>query len=427
MVLHARGPQTCIGRSGAHMATLIADRFLRIAERRTIDLATGEIVAVRISPAAGRIEQQAWAEACAASLGVTQARTLIDFGLIGTQERFEAFRPARPGARPTNIAHIAIPGQAATQTQAVTQTVEWLDEASGCSSRILYVRGGRHGWVERLAREIRLRGFMPLSVSVLTKGGVMLRHNRLRLYAGRAVALLDECHQSGEVAAMSSAFIALVAANARELAGIVHVPSASREEPGLQTQFAEELPSSLPGERGLIARAAESRSAYGDRRRVALVPDSRTKNLCEESRRLASLGRHAAAERSLRAAIGAFDRRKDLLHAGDASLLLGRLVLERGRACEAQSLFEQARGRFQNFGSVEPAVRACVFAGLAETDNGALKAAERTLRGAYSGASALQAPEVVRFAGIGLARSMYWQERYGEALALLEQIACGEE
>jgi DNA-binding NtrC family response regulator/tetratricopeptide (TPR) repeat protein len=408
------------------MATLIADRFLRLAGRRTIDLATGEMVAVRISPAANRIEQQAWTEACAASLGVSQVRTLIDFGLIGCQERFEAFRPARPGARPTGIANIAIPQQAIAQTQSVTQTVEWLDEARGYSSRILYVRGGSPGWVERLAREIRLRGFMPLSVSVLSKGGVMLRPNGLRLCSGRAIALLDECHQSGEGTALSSAVIALVAANAGELAGIVHVPSFC-EEPCLQTEFAEALPPSLSGDRGLIARASESRSAYGDRHRVALVSDSRAKNLVDESRRLASRGRHAAAERSLRAAIAAFDRRKDLFHAGDASLLLGRLVLERGRACEAQSLFERARERFQNLGSAEPAVRACVFAGLAETDNGALQAAERTLRGAYSAASALQAADAVRFAGIALARSMYWQERYGEALALLEQIASGEE
>jgi DNA-binding NtrC family response regulator/tetratricopeptide (TPR) repeat protein len=414
------------------MATLIADRFLRLAERRTIDLATGEIVAVRISPAAHRIEQQAWTEACAVSLGVPQARTLIDFGLIGSRERFEAFRIARPGARPSDIANIAIPRHAISQTQAaghaqaVSQTVEWLDEASGCSARILYVRGGRHGWVEQLAREIRLRGFMPLSVSVLTKGGVMLRPNCLRLCSGRAVALLDECHRNGEDAALSSAFITVTAANARELAGIVHVPSIG-EEPCLQTEFARELPASLSGKRGLIARAAESRSAYGDRHRVALVTDSRATNLFEESRRLAGRGRHAAAERSLRAAIAAFDRRKDLLHAGEASLMLGRLVLERGRAPEAQSLFEGARERFQNVGSVEPAVRACVFAGLAETDNGALQAAERTLRGAYSAASALQAAEAVCFAGIALARSLYWQERYGEALALLEQIACGEE
>lgn len=92
--------------------------------------------------------------------------------------------------------------------------------------------------------------------------------------------------------------------------------------------------------------------------------------LLDEGRRFTSRGRHAAAERSLRAAVAAFERRTQLLHAGDAAVLLGRLPLGRGRAADALSQFEVARERFQGLGAPGRAVSASTCAGLAYSDLG---------------------------------------------------------
>ena len=405
------------------MATLIADRFLRLDEQRTIDVATGHAVVVNISPAERRAGQQVWTDACARLLGVPKARTLIDFGLVHSNERFEAYRPARLRLSRGARAPVAI------GRHAVAQTVEWLEEAGACSPRILYVNGGHRGWLEGLAREVRLRGFIPLNILLLADIGIS---KCLPLVSGRAVALLDERSERGgsddgndsrDGDALSSAFVTLLMQNARDVAAVVHAPSADQIEPRLHLERTRGEPlRTLWRGRPLVARAAESRDTYGSTRPAPSMADPRAMSLLDEARRSTSRGRHAASERALRAAFAAFDRRNDLLHAGDAALLLGRLQLDRGRAGDARSQFDAARDRFQELGAAGPAARACVFSGLAQTDAGAFEPAERTLRAAYSAASALQDREAVRFAGVALARNMYWQERFADALAILAKL-----
>ena len=406
------------------MLTLIADRFLRLAHDRTIDLATAEVVVVRVDPAQDRSAQQTWCEACAARLGVGAPETLIDFGLLGCNERFEAYRPAMLQSRPGTMAEIAI------ARQAVDRAVEWLDEPAAHSPRILCARGGGPGLFERLAREIRLRGFIPVNVSLLPRGGgrvhggIRLEPDHWPLFSARAVVLLDQDRKTVERTSLSLAFITLAMANAREAAAIVHSSSNDRHELCLHSGLdGAELEPNASHRSVLIARAAENRGAYGDTRKARLMVDSRSMNLLEEARRWSSRGRHAAAERTLRAAMGAFDRRNDLLHAGDSAMLLGRLLLDRGRAAEAQSQFHIARDRFRQLGCAESAASACTFSGLAETDEGKLEYAERTLRAAYSAASALRNADAVESAVVALARNLYWQKRWADAFALLEQVA----
>jgi DNA-binding NtrC family response regulator len=429
MRLYKRGPKTCI--TATRMLTLIADRFLRLAHERTIDLATAEVVIVRVDPAQDRSAQHTWTERCAARLGVAAPETLIDFGLLGCDERFEAYRPAMIESRQRTMASVAI------ARQVVGQAVEWLEKAAPCSPRILCARGAGLGWLEELAREIRLRGFIPVNVSLLpsgggrSRGGIRLQPDHWPLFSARAIVLLDRCHEAVERASLSLAFITLMTANAREMAAIVRVPSNGKTELCLHSGLdSGEMQPNASHPSALVARAAESRSAYGDtpapRARAGKAPmmvDSRGMSLLEEARRWARGGRHAAAERTLRAAVGAFDRRNDLLHAGDSAMLLGRLLLERGRAAEAQSQFHLARDRFRQLGDAESAVRACMFAGLAETDEGKLAHAERTLRAAYSAAAALQNGDAVKSAAVALARNLYWQKRWADALALLGQVA----
>src|SRR5688572_27641918 len=88
------------------MATLIADRFLLLHEcgerldgcggldlRRAtpaLDLATGSRVRLCIQPAGSRAEQQTWTETCVRAHADGR---ILDFGFVGTAQRFEARAP----------------------------------------------------------------------------------------------------------------------------------------------------------------------------------------------------------------------------------------------------------------------------------------------------------------------------------------------
>ena len=171
-------------------------------------------------------------------------------------------------------------------------------------------------------------------------------------------------------------------------------------------------------------KAAEGRASYGSRPPVV---DPRAAQMIVEVERLANRGRHAAAERALRAAIGAFDRRGDSGRSGDLSLRLGRLLLGRGRAEEASTVFSGAHERFQRLRAAELAVEAMVLLGLAQTDLAQLNEAEHSCRAAYSASSALGIPEAALFPAIALARVLLWQKRHAEARSLLESnVPCGD-
>jgi transcriptional regulator with AAA-type ATPase domain/tetratricopeptide (TPR) repeat protein len=403
------------------MVTLVADRFLQLAEDRAVDLATGEAVVLRTADSIlGAAAQQAWTDACAARLGEHEAHTLIDFGLVGSAGRFEAYRArALVQPLPMPLADVAI------ARQAVQQAIDWLEDAKAHSPRILYAMGAGCRWLEQLARAIRLHGFIPLNVSLV----VRLEPDHCQLFSGRAIVLLELRQDLRSGAELASAIVTAAIADAREIAAIVHVPPDGKSDRGVSLQatlgntaFWPRSAAGLP----LVARAAESRSVYGSRGKPALLVDSRGMHLLDEARQWASRGRHAAAERAARAALAAFDRRDDLLHAGDGAMLLGRLLLDRGRAAEARTHFDTARDKFQQLGGADSAVRACVFSGLAQTDEARIEQAEQTLRSAYSAASALQDAEAIQMAGIALARNMYWQQRYDGARTLLEELGCDQ-
>jgi DNA-binding NtrC family response regulator/tetratricopeptide (TPR) repeat protein len=179
--------------------------------------------------------------------------------------------------------------------------------------------------------------------------------------------------------------------------------------------------------------AAEGRAVFGDdahRQRFTLragssMIDARAVGMLDEARRAVARGRHAAAERSLRASLASFERRNDALHAGDAAFLLGRLLQHRGRVADAYDVFNRAREQYDKKGAAAAAVHACAYAGLVQTDRAMFREAEDVLRAAYSAASALPDanPANLRLmAGVGIARCLLWQSRFGEATQLLEKL-----
>src|SRR5439155_5452435 len=220
------------------MVTLVADRFLRLAEDRTIDLATGDGVELRIGRAEDRASQQTWISACATTVGVVKAHMLIDFGLLGPDRRFEAYR------KPPVMQRLQVAlANFEMVRRMVDQALDWLEQSSADSTRILYGTGSGSDRLEQVARELRLRGFIPLNVSLIANsqadGGRPLRPDRslqrdlCRLLSGRAVVLLEERSDDGSGAALSSAFINVAIAGVSEAAGIVHVPSHRQGDRGL--------------------------------------------------------------------------------------------------------------------------------------------------------------------------------------------------
>jgi DNA-binding NtrC family response regulator/tetratricopeptide (TPR) repeat protein len=380
------------------MATLVADRFLCPAERskraRAMDLATREWVTVTIEPAGTRAEQQVWSDACVLALDAS-SDTLIDFGCIGRDRRFEA--------------RATVPiGKSFGHDRRIACAVEWLEGPSLSSCRILRLTemsdAAAQGWITQLARDARLKGFIPVALRLLDDES--LAEDLPPLLAGRSVVLLNEGIAERR---LSLAFLALQRAGARDACAVVRPPS--------------------PGGR-LLAQAAEGRAAYEHRhasRRFTLragsfVPDGRALRILDEGRRLVDRGRHSQAERTMRAALAAFDRRGDIGHAAEAAARLAALLRHRGRLGDARALFDKAAEKFQKIGDARRAVGAAIYLGVAETDLYVLQAAESSLRAAYSAAAALSDSDLLLSCGVARARNLYWAEKPEEAMAVLDAV-----
>ena len=363
------------------MATLIGDRFLVLRDsaggldfsRATsaLDLATGARVRLRVQSAGSRTEQNTWTQACVRAHAEGR---LLDFGFIGTAQRFEARGESR-----------GVDRQASARASALVAA--WLQHTSPFSSRVISV--------DELpdARVLRQRGFVPCDAALLN-GGELYEHVCAAI-ARRSVAIVDA---SGASARIALGLLRLRQLGVREFCAIERRSQSKRSH---------------------IMKAAEGRAVYGARPLV----DPRAAQTIRDVERLIMRGRHAAAERTLRAAFGSFDRRGDAARAGDAAVRLGRLLLGRGRAADAKAAFRDAHEQFQRARSAVRAVEAMVYVGLAETDLALMNEAEQTCRAAYSGASVLATGDGVLFPALALARVLLLQKQYAEARSVLEAVS----
>ena len=352
------------------MVSLIADRFLSRAHG-TLDLATGDVVQLLISEAGTAAEQRTWIDECARAYG---AGTLADFGFIGTTQRFEARPRAR---RPPRAPH--------NQWAALLE--DWLEQPKPSSSRVLYAAELPDG------RDLRVRGFVPIHVSLLASAE--RRSELAQVISGRSVALLES---RDSPAALALALLWLAAHNTRECCAVSCRPASRRAR---------------------AESAAEGRARYGPR---PLVMDPRALHMLTDGERLILRGRHAAAERELRGALAAFDRRSDWPRSGAAALTLGKLLLVRGRASDAKAAFDLAQDRFQQAHAAPEAIAASTHAALAQIDLDRLEDAEHTSRLAFAAATALGEAGRVTHAAVCLGRSLFWQGRDGDARSILESV-----
>jgi DNA-binding NtrC family response regulator/tetratricopeptide (TPR) repeat protein len=218
------------------MTELFADRFLVSRDRRAIDLASGEEVALIRSAAGGPSDERRWATRCDWLFGVRHRALaeLADYGPAGETERFEAWQcgPVWRGARDEgrraldlageflracnktggeaaeaairtrNGRPIVLPSQDAgypivsvpadvaiealgitiTTRAAVSAITEVLEDAIGVRARVLCLSGrsgaGLTTAVSLLARAARLRGYIPAALSVLDEDARSLLANR---------------------------------------------------------------------------------------------------------------------------------------------------------------------------------------------------------------------------------------------------------
>jgi len=166
----------------------------------------------------------------------------------------------------------------------------------------------------------------------------------------------------------------------------------------------------------------EARAAYAadpePQARVACPDNARFVARAGQAFVLARAGRHEPALRMLREAAAALARRRDAVSAAAALTLLGRVLLERGRAEDAATTFAEAVTQLDPVRAADAAM-ARVWVALARTDAGRLTEAEGLLR-ATRLAGALPEGPARQWADAALARCLIWQSRPAEAAQLID-------
>jgi DNA-binding NtrC family response regulator/tetratricopeptide (TPR) repeat protein len=524
--------------------TLVADRFLQLPDRRTLDLATGEEVWLQIEDDAPISSE--WTERCAA-LYVRrhpQLVELLDYGALGRAARFEAFRTHGPlrgwtsgdaeATRALEYAAAFLTGQGLSSGQlgrprlvdvageprlladettglrldvegtvgnavglgsqsgrenfrragvvlqprlAIGQIMDFLEEPWTSGTRWLELRApsgaGASTSLRLVAREARLRGFVPISTSLFSRvewperGGDVVQQLP-DTCAGRHLVLLNDrsdhlesteqktdrivrcilrlcaverCPQIAVVSVADSSeqptspWVALDPLTADELRATIgarlsansierRLACAIRASGGWPGRFLRAL-GVLEEQHGRTEAARERATAFTARieDRAADTPATNGADLdgwkrLVEARGLGRRGRHAAAARTFREAVSMFERRGDQLHAGTAWYELGQLCLLRGALDAARRGFEQAGQRFRLAGATGRVIAATAGEGLARMEAGQLREAETILRAADLPIAQVRDSHEGVLVRTALVRCLSWQGRSEEAAAL---------
>ena len=453
-------------RLGLSAGSLTWRRVVKVGDAPVLlpDATTG----VPLEADAGMAEDSGRARRAAARAEAAQLARLL--GRRAPRRRLRLRKGHPRHAPPTGLT----PGMSDISAE-MTRFVELLESGRPGEPRAVRLRAPREPVaamaLQAVAREARLRGFMPLSTACLSasrgRPAVLVADDVVRFARDRHVLLIHWPLSGGavsdECAIRLLLDLGIASSRPHLLLGIdtmdpdaevrlcLTVPG---EEIGngrtLALRRCERADADEAASRDarVAARASESRLTYGagaapaskTPRQIVVPADprasagrgqarsaeelqeavvARARRRASEGLQLAKRGRHAAGERLLRDAAGALERRGDEAWAGRTALDLGRVLHWRGRVREAARAFEQARACFDRCGLSVASIRAAVYLGLAWTDAGRLREAEAALRAASMAAAEAGSADAQAFAGLGLARCLLWQRRWEDARRIL--------
>ena len=246
-----------------------------------------------------------------------------------------------------------------------------------------------------IASEASRRGYVPVAVNVFLRRRLLIADD-LRT---RAIVLL--AHPDASFEEVRAALLHAAAISPRPHVLMSMLPRAVARAPRRW-------------------HAAEARAVYGaEPAAIATTAAPRdVLRLVEKAGRaseFAHSGRHAAAERLLRDVAAALLRRSARASAADIYIRLGRLLLERGKATAAETIFDEAAGQAEG-ADLGLVVAARIWQAAARTDAGQLTAAESLCRAALITCPSND-EERVR-AEATLARVLLWQGRSADACKL---------
>jgi len=351
--------------------------------------------------------------------GATQAR-LIDYGALGQRSRFEAFR-TEGSAQHT---HCIDPAAARAL---VDDIVEFLDALAPCGRRWLELGtpdgAGTAAMLRLVAREARLKGFVPIAAQVIER---FERDGRLAPWRdglvseleGRTIVLLDSgwlgsSNPVGEqfhVGARS--VLALGAAGPRAIVAVISMSDRTVRTSAM-----------------VLAREQSPEFSSGDARLERPWPTGAVQPVGPDhsplilARELGERGRHEAAARAFREALARFDRRGEVLPAAEAWYELGHLRRRRGATADAGRAFREAGQRYRAAGATTQAIAAAANEGLARIEAGELAVAERILQAASTAAEQLPTCGERLLADAALITCLDWQRKSDAASRLVAQGA----
>ncbi|HEU4692448.1 MAG TPA: sigma 54-interacting transcriptional regulator [Vicinamibacterales bacterium] len=312
------------------------------------------------------------------------------------------------------IGELATTPAASTPAPGAEPLIEMLDHGRDREPRWVVVEtaAGQSALAiaRRVAEQGRVRGFVPIAVGVYLRLRSLLeeelRHRTLMLILRPGSPLPPAREAIVSAAAVSPRPHVLVSfRSTRGPARSSHQVTCNRGAVG-----------DNPGGAVREARARYG-SALASRRIREVLPEDVLRHMTRGSRwvDLCRSGRHAAAERLLRDVAGALVRRSALVPAVTTLVTLGRLVLERGRAGDADAIFGEAASHAHDAGDESLAGTARIWQAAARTDAAQLTAGESLCRAAIV-AGTLTGGERAR-ADATLARILIWQGRVAEAVA----------
>src|SRR5688500_6929636 len=309
----------------------------------------------------------------------------------------------------------ALPAEPPSREPPVAPLVEVLDHGrEGAPRWIVTEMTTTRGWMataRAAAEDARSRGFVPIAVDL---------YLRLRTLAGeelrdRALVLIAPPDMAVERARR-----ALVDAAMRSPRP--HVLLTFRLSIGLAGTLSGSQQWERRGESLSRGMVREARAVYGAQplrpRPQASLPDDVARQVTRGSRsaEFIAAGRDAAADRLLRDVAAALVRRRAFPQAADAYVSLGRLLLERGRAVDAEATFSEAASHAESGGDEVLSRGARIWQAAARTDAAQLTGAESLCRAVLLTGGPSD-DEHAR-AEATLARVLLWQSRADEAATL---------